>query len=123
MTPVFFSNVKIFAFALIFTIISTITYAFASSNTREADLAGYGVGSINGYAVSDISYNWGNDSAKIASISFTLNAPASNVQMKLSDDQTNWYNCINVNGNNWDCNANNHPISSASEFQVVAIGN
>jgi hypothetical protein len=123
MTPIFSFKANVFALVLIFSVISTITYAFASSNTGDSDLAGYGAESINGYVVSDVSYELGNDSPKITSVSFTLNAPAAKVQIKLSDVQTNWFGCLNVSGNNWTCDANNSALSSASKLQVAAISN
>ena len=123
MTPIFSFKANVFALALIFSVISTITYAFASSNTGNSGLAGYGAEGINGYVVSDVSYELGNDSPKITSVSFALSAPAAKVQIKLSDVQTNWYSCINISGNNWTCDANNSSLSSANELQVAAISN
>jgi hypothetical protein len=121
MTPIFSFKANVFALALIFSVISTITYAFASSNTGDSDFAGYGAESINGYVVTNVSYELGNDSANISSTSFTLSAPAATVRIKLSDVQTDWYNCINVSGNNWTCDTKNNSIPSANQLQVVAL--
>ena len=123
MTPIFLRKTNVFVFTLIFAAISTMTYAFASSNTGNSELAGHGAESISGYVVSNVSYEQGKDLSKIASVSLSLNAPAVKVQIKLSTDQANWYNCINVSGNNWNCNANNSSIRSANELQVIALSN
>jgi hypothetical protein len=123
MTPIFSFKANAFVLALIFAVVSTITYAFASSNTGSSDSVGYGAGSISGYVVTNVSYELGNNSSNISSTSFTLSAPAVKVQIKLSHAQTNWYNCINVSGNDWTCDSNSHSLSSANELQVTALGN
>jgi hypothetical protein len=123
MAPIFSFKAKAFALTLIFAVISTVTYAFASSSTGNSKPAGQGAEAISGYAVSNISYKQGDDLSKIASVSLSLSAPAAKVQIKLTKDQANWFECINVNENNWTCNANNSSIRSANELQVVALGN
>jgi hypothetical protein len=120
MTSFVSSKSKLFFFWLIFTIISATTYAFASSNTGSPSNAGEGSKAINGYVVSNVAYGQGSDPSKIGSTSLTLDAPATKVQIKLSDAQVDWYDCTNANGYNWICNTNNHPISSADKLQVVA---
>jgi hypothetical protein len=121
MTPIF--SFKINVFVLIFAVISTVTYAFASSITGNSSHAGEGTGVISGYIVSNVSYEQGNDPSKIASTSLTLDAPATKVQIKLSDTQVDWYNCTNVDGNNWICDTQNSSISSANQLQVIAMRN
>jgi hypothetical protein len=123
MAPVFSFKAKAFALTLIFAVFSTVTYAFASSSTGNSKPAGQGAEAISGYAVSNISYKQGDDLSKIASVSLSLDAPASKVQIKLTRDQANWYDCVNVSGNNWSCNTDNSSILSANELQVVALGN
>ena len=124
MAPIFSFKTNVFAFGLIFAVISTITYAFASSNTGISNSsAGEGAKAISGYVVSNVAYEQGNDPSQIASTSLTLNAPAAKVQIKLSDIQTDWYDCVNIGGNNWTCNTNNHTILSANNLQVIALGN
>ena len=100
-----------------------MTYAFASSNTGDSDIAGHGAEAISGYVVSNVSYEQGKDLSKIASVSLSLSAPAAKVQIKLSKEQTNWSNCINVSDNNWTCDTNNSTILSANELQVIALNN
>lgn len=123
MTPFYSFKANVFVLALSFAVISTITYAFASSNTGNFDPAGHGAEVISGYVVTNVAYELGNDPSKIASVSFTLSAPATNVQIRLSNVQTNWYNCTNISSNDWTCNANNSSLSSANELQVIAVGN
>ncbi len=118
MTPFFSFKSNLFVLALSFAVISTATYAFASSNTlNSSDPAGYGAEDISGYVVTNVTYELGDDPSKIASTSFTLNAPAVKVQIQLSDVQTNWYNCINVSGNNWTCDTEDNSLLSANELR------
>jgi hypothetical protein len=123
MTPVFFFRTRSFLFVLIFAVVSTITYAFASSSGGSPDVGGDGIGVIGGYEVSDVSYQFADKFAGIASISFQLSAPAAKVQIKLSDNQPDWYACANLGGNNWMCDTGNSPAASANRLQVVAFGN
>jgi hypothetical protein len=59
-------------------------YAFLAGNTVSASLAGSGEASISGYTVTDVSYtidtghigDYSENSANIASVSFTLDHPA-----------------------------------------------
>ena len=123
MTPFFSFKANVFLLALSFAVISTITYAFASTNTGNFDPAGHGAEMISGYVVTNVTYQLGIDPSKIASTSFTLSAPAVKVLIQLSDAQTNWYNCVNVSGNDWTCDTNNTSLKSANELQVIALGN
>ena len=121
MAPIFSFKANLFVLVLVFAVISTFTYAFASSNTGISNTIGQGTAGISGYAVTEVSYILGNDPSKIAAVSFALNAPAAKVQIKLSDVQTNWYNCVNVSGNNWTCDTNNNSLLSATQLQVIAL--
>jgi hypothetical protein len=123
MTPVFFFRTRSVLFVLIFAVVSTITYAFASSSEGSPAVGGDGIGVIGGYEVTGVSYQFADKSAGIASISFQLSAPAAKVQVRLSDTQPDWYECANLGGNNWMCNTGNSPAASANRLQVVAFGN
>jgi len=123
MAPTFSLKANLFVFVLIFAAVSTATYVFASSITGNSSHAGEGSSAISGYIISNITYQQGSDPSQIASTSLTLNASAAKVQIKLSDIQTDWYDCVNVGGNNWTCNTNNHTILSANNLQVIALGN
>lgn len=123
MTPFFSFKANVFVFILCSAILSTVTYAFASSDTGNPEPAGQGSNGISGYVVANVSYQLGDDPTKISSVSFTLNAAAAKVQIQLSDTQTDWYNCVNSGGNDWVCNANNSPLASANELQVIALDN
>ena len=123
MTPGFSFKTFVVIAILIGVSVSSITYAFASSNTAYPNPAGNGNGDISGYVISNVHYNPGNDPAKIASVTLTLNAPATRVNIRLSDTQSNWYGCSNVNGNDWLCNTENALLKSANQLQVSASGN
>lgn len=123
MTPGLSFKAMVVIAALIGFGFSSITYAFASSNTGQPDTAGYGKGDISGYVVTNVGYNLGSDPSGIASISLTLSAPATKVNIRLSAAQSSWYDCVNVNANNWTCNTENTSLKSADQLQVSASGN
>ena len=112
-----------FVIALVAAVYLSITYAYASSNTLTSAPSGDGLGMISGYEVSDISYTHAEDPSKIASVSFTLDAPASYVKIQLAETQDDWYQCRNSGGFTWHCDANNLPLSAASQLRVIASGN
>ena len=64
MTPFYSFKANVFVLALSFAVISTITYAFASSNTGNFDPAGHGAEVISGYVVTNVAYELGNDPRK-----------------------------------------------------------
>ncbi len=123
MTPrlqkLFFS----FAIALVAAVFLSITYAYASSNTLTTTPSGDGLGMISGYEVSRITYTHAQDPSKISSVSFTLDAPASHVKIQLTETQTEWYQCKAGEGFAWHCDANNLPLSNATQLRVIASGN
>ncbi len=123
MTPGFSFKTFVVLALLIGASVSSITYAFASSNTTYPNPAGNGNGGISGYVISNVHYNQGNDPSKIASVNLTLSAPATRVNIRLSDTQSNWYGCTNVNANDWMCDTQNTPLKSANQLQVSASGN
>jgi len=122
MTPFFSPRTFVFMLVLSGAIFSSVTYAFASSDTGYPDPAGGGIASISGYVVSDVKYNLGNDPSGIGSVSFSLSAPATSVIIRLSDAQTDWFNCANVSGNDWICDTQNMPVVAANQLQVTARG-
>jgi len=123
MTPGFSFKTFVVLAILIGASISSITYAFASSNTAYPNPAGNGNGDISGYVISNVHYNQGNNPSKIASVNLTLSAPATRVNIRLSDTQSNWYGCVHVNANDWTCNTENAPLKTANQLQVSASGN
>ena len=123
MAPNISFKASVFVFGLVFAVISTLTYGFASSITGNSGNAGEGAMVISGYKISNVAYEPGNDPSKIASTTLTLDAPAAKVQIKLSDTQTDWYNCVNVSGYNWSCDTNNHSILAGNKLQVIALEN
>ena len=123
MTPRFSFKTFVVIATLIAASISSITYAFASSNTAYPNPAGSGNGDISGYVISNVNYNQGNDPTKITSVTLTLSAPAARVNIRLSDTQSSWYGCVNVNANDWICDTENALLKSANQLQVSASGN
>lgn len=123
MTPVFSLRTLAFMVAFPGIIVSSVTYVFASSNTMYPDPAGGGTGDISGYVVSNVEYNLGNDPTMFKSVSFSLSAPATRVNIRLTDTQTDWSECINLGGNDWICDAKSMPVASANQLRVSASGN
>lgn len=123
MTPGFSFKTFVVIATIIGASVSSITYAFASSNTGNPNPAGNGNGSISGYVISNVNYNLGNDPSKIVSVNLTLNAPATRVNIRLTDTQSSWYGCLNVSGNEWTCDTENASMKSANQLQVSASGN
>jgi hypothetical protein len=122
MTPFFSFRTFVFMAAMSGVILSSVSYAFASSNAGYPNPAGDGTGGISGYVVSNVEYNPGNDASTIKSVSFSLSAPARSVAIRLTDSQTDWSNCANVTGNDWVCDTRNMPVASANQLQVSASG-
>lgn len=123
MTPKFQKKVITVIFALIVTIFFSTGYAYASSNTLEQNLSGDGLSSISGYVIENVSYNLAHDSAQMDSVSFSLNAPATNVKVQLTTTQVDWYECVNTTDFKWTCSTNNVSLLEVNQLRVIASMN
>ncbi|MGE5690942.1 MAG: hypothetical protein ACM33B_10345 [Pseudomonadota bacterium] len=102
-------------------VLASATYAFTASNTVSASKAGDGSGAISGYAVSSVSYTLNaTNPSNLDSVSFTLDAAASTVKIKLVSSGSTWYGCTNTSGNNWSCTTTGAAVQPADQLQVVA---
>jgi hypothetical protein len=98
-------------------------YAFTAANTVPATKAGDGSGAITGYTVSNIAYQLeAGNPANIDSVSFTLDAAAGTVQVKVVNASATYTACTNIALFNWSCNFLVNPtVLSADEFRVIAV--
>lgn len=108
------------AYAVVFALIlAALTFAYANANTVPASYAGDGTGSISGYTVSNVHYVLDNTNpANIAQVTFTLNAPASDVRIQL--DGSTWVTCSVASGTNVTCNVSGVTVLAAMNLRVVA---
>lgn len=117
-------NFKVLSIVLVVIVIASSAYAFAAANTVPDTKAGDGAGAISGYTVSAVVYNLNaSDPSSLDSVDFTLDAAATNVQIKLVAAGSTWYDCVVVTGNNWTCTTTGATVSSMDELTVVATSN
>ena len=97
-------------------------YAFTATNTVPATRAGDGAGAITGYTVSNIAYQLeAANPANIDSVSFTLDAAAGTVRVKVVAASATFTSCTG-GPLNWSCDfAANPTVLSADEFRVIAV--
>jgi archaellin len=98
-------------------------YAFAASNTIPGSRAGSGASVVSGYTVTNVAYNLNSSNPRnIDSVTFTLDAAAASVRVKLESASTTFYSCSNAGGLNWSC-ATISPqaaVLAADELTVIA---
>lgn len=117
-----FRSSKLFVIVLVALVFTTAAFAFAAANTVPASYAGEGVSVTSGYTVTNVKYNLNATTpSNIDSVTFTLNAAAGTVKIKLMAAGSAYYNCTNA-GLNWTCatTAPQATVSTADELRVVA---
>ncbi len=114
------SKILIVLLVLIF---ATSAFAFAASNTIPVTRAGEGVSVTAGYTVSTVVYNLNTTTpSNIDSVTFTLNAAASSVKIRLVTTGL-YYSCSTTNAptnTNWSCNTAGATVAAADELRVIA---
>lgn len=104
-------------------VIASSAYGFAAANTVPGSKAGDGVGAISGYTASSVVYVLETaDPSKIDTVTFTLDAAASVVQVQLQTGGT-WYEADNGgSGNVWTVNpaAGTVDAEDVDNLRVVA---
>jgi hypothetical protein len=114
-----FRSSKLFV-ALLVLIFATAAFAFAATNTVPVTHAGEGVSVTAGYTVTNVVYNLNAATpSNIDSVTFSLNAAASNVQIRLVTTGS-YYSCTNTAGFNWSCTTAGATVSAADELRVIA---
>lgn len=118
-----FRYFKLFVIALAGLIFATAAFAFAAANTVPPTAAGDGAGAISGYTVSAIQYVLNASTpSDIDKVTFTLDAVATTVKIKLVALGSTYYGCTNTGGNNWECatTAPQATVLAATELRVIA---
>jgi hypothetical protein len=116
-----FRSFKLFVVLLVL-IFATAAFAFAASNTVPGTRAGEGASVTGGYTVSNVVYNLNATTpSNVDTVTFTLNAAASNVKIRLVTTGS-YYSCTNTSGNNWSCNTTSPQVTvaAADELRVIA---
>jgi hypothetical protein len=93
-------------------------YAFTASNTiADAGNAGIGQQTISGYTVTNVAYvQDSSDPSKLVAVNFTLDKPATQVQVKFDDSQGQ----LTTSG--WiDCTANGSTIATSAPYDVHCV--
>ncbi len=90
---------RILALLVLAVVLSAATYGFAAANTVDASLAGEGEGDITGYIVNNIHYSLDSSNpGQFGTVTFTLNASASNVYAGIGSGLTIEYMDIPCTG-------------------------
>ncbi|MFT3892697.1 MAG: hypothetical protein QM730_13785 [Anaerolineales bacterium] len=116
-----FRSSKLFIVVLIVLVFATTAFAFAAANTMPASTyAGEGSSVTSGYTVSSVVYNLNATTpSNIDSVTFSLNAAATNVKIRLVTTGS-YFACSNTSGFNWSCTTAGVTVAAADEFRVVA---
>lgn len=103
-------------------------YAFTASNSVSASLAGVGVGTVNGYAISNITYPnpaLVNGTDYITTVNFVTNAYAGSASVGLygSGSLLGQGTCTSGTGYIWTCSVSPHVSElTFTSLQVSAAG-
>jgi hypothetical protein len=118
---------KTFKFVIVWIIVAavtSVTIAYASSDTNSIPDQGEGASQINGWTVTNIEYHLANDASKLAAVEFDLDRPAGTVMVKVIAADAQYFSCVNNVGNHWRCEPNTDiSIASMDELRVIATGN
>ena len=116
-----FRSSKLFFVVLVVLVFATAAFSFAASNNMPASTyAGEGASVTSGYTVSSVVYNLNATTpTNIDSVTFSLNAAATNVKVRLVTTGS-YFNCTNTAGFNWSCTTAGVTVAAADEFRVVA---
>lgn len=108
-------------------VILVVVAAFSGNafTAPAPDRSGGGTSAISGYAVSDVSYEFGQgDSARMESVTFTIEpTTAQRVRVRLDSSGGVWYECTNVSGRvRCPTLSPAVPLAAADELAVQATG-
>jgi hypothetical protein len=119
-----FKNFKLILIVMVVVVLAASAYAFADANTVPATKAGSGAGEISGYTVSSVAYTLNSSNpSQLDAVSFTLDAAAETVKVKLVAAGSTWFDCTNSQDNDWSCNTSGASVEAMDELTVVASGN
>ncbi len=113
--------IKVLLIVIVAFAFASVATAFAAANTVPAGNAGDGSGAVSGYTVSNVQYHLNaTNPGNIDSVSFTLNAAAGTVTIKLVSTGSTWYSCTNPSGNNWSCTTTGATVAPTDQLTVVS---
>jgi hypothetical protein len=101
-------------------VLGTSAYAFTADVGGIAATAGDGHGDITGFNASAISFTAG-DYGSDTTVTFTLDAPATDVQAGSTDLAADLVPCSNTGGNDWSCTLTGTSLHSADHLRIVAV--
>lgn len=112
-------SLRIFITLTIMAILATGAYAFTAANTVETSNAGDGSGTIDGFDVTNISWDIDDlDPTQYEGVTFDISPAAAEVFARV--DGGPWATCADLGGGtSWDCTLSG-AVVSASSLQVVA---
>ena len=114
-------TIKLVIIVVIALALSGFTYAFAAANTVPATYAGDGAGTISGYTITNVVYHLnGSNPGNIDTVTFTLNAAATSVSIKLVAAGSTFYTCSVSGGTSVTCNTPRCDGNSCDELRVIA---
>ncbi len=112
---------KIFVIAIVAFVFATVATAFAASNTVPNSTAGEGSGTVSGYNVTNVHYQLNAATpSSIDYVSFTLDAAATTVKIKLVSTGSTYYSCTNSSGFNWQCTTTGATVTPTDQLDVIA---
>lgn len=117
-------SIKILVLVMVILALTGFTYAYAAANLVPATKAGEGTGVISGFTVTAVVFNLDiNSPANIASVTFTLNAAANQVKIRIVSTGTVWYSCTGTTAITCSTTSPQATVSTTDTLQVVATGN
>lgn len=117
---------RILALLVLAVVLSAATYGFAAANTIDATVAGEGEAAISGYDATNIVYTLDvSDPTLFASVSFDLDASATDVYVGLGDgavpEDIDWYSCPAGPASSFTCLLPNASVRRALSLHISAV--
>jgi hypothetical protein len=101
-------------------VLSTIAYAFAASITVPDTNAGYGDGTVGGYAITDVTYTLDTNPTNLDTVAIVLSTAADHVEARITGSGA-WVVCTGA-GTNWSCPVGG-AVVDAVNLEVIAYTN
>lgn len=118
-------NFKVLLAVFAVIVIAGSAYAFAAANTGIPSVkAGEGVGTVSGYTISLVAYTLNEiDPSKIDKVTFTTDAEATVVKIKLVTSGSTWYSCTDTatGGLSWTCDTDATPGPQATVATMTGL--
>ena len=114
---------RILALVIMTIILGAATFGFAGANSVPAGEAGEGSGVISGYTVTNVVYTQDSgDPTAFTTVTFTLNAAASDVYAGLEDvGGIDWDTCATTNAptnTNFSCDLSSNTVTVAGSIAL-----